>query len=179
MNFNWYIVHTLSGSENKVKKAILEQAEKKGMSNYFEEILIPAVEVPEIKKGKQVNVEKKFLPGYILVKMNLNDDAWHLVKSVPRVSGFLGSASRPSPVSDREVVKIMDQINENPSLVSNKKLYEVGELVKVIDGPFESFTGVIEDVDVEKMRLRVSVSIFGRETPIDLSFTQVERSDEK
>lgn len=176
MSTNWYIIHTLSGSEKKVKQAIIEQAERKNLASSFEEILVPSVEVPEIKKGKQVNTEKKFLPGYILIKMNLTDEAWHLVKSVPKVSGFLGSGSKPSPVPEREVQTIMDQVNENPSLVATKKLYEVGETIKVIDGPFESFSGVIEEVDVEKMKLKVSVSIFGRSTPIDLSFNQVERS---
>jgi transcriptional antiterminator NusG len=172
---SWYIIHTLSGSEKKVKQTILEQAERKAMTSLFEEIIVPVVEVPEIKKGKQVTTEKKFLPGYILIKMNLTDEAWHLVKSVPKVSGFLGSGSRPSPVPEKEVNRIMDQVNSNPALMSSKKLYEVGETVKVVDGPFESFSGVIEEVDIDKMRLRVSVSIFGRSTPIDLSFNQVER----
>ena len=175
MSSNWYIIHTLSGSEKKVKQTILEQAERKGMTALFEEILVPVVEVPEIKKGKQVNTEKKFLPGYILIKMDLTDEAWHLVKSVPRVSGFLGSGAWPSPVNEREVKRIMDQIDSNPSLIASKKIFEVGETIKVIDGPFDSFSGVIEEVDVDKMRLRVSVSIFGRSTPIDLSFNQVER----
>ncbi len=175
MSASWYIIHTLSGSEKKVKQTILEQAERKAMTSLFEEIIVPVVEVPEIKKGKQVTTEKKFLPGYILIKMNLTDEAWHLVKSVPKVSGFLGSGSRPSPVPEKEVNRIMDQVNSNPALMSSKKLYEVGETVKVVDGPFESFSGVIEEVDIDKMRLRVSVSIFGRSTPIDLSFNQVER----
>lgn len=175
MSANWYILHTLSGSEKKVKQTILEQAERKGIKDFFEEILVPSVEVAEIKRGKQVNVEKKFLPGYILVKMNLTDEAWHLVKSVPKVSGFLGSGSKPSPVSEAEVKRIMDQVSENPSLVASKKVYDIGETVKVIDGPFESFSGIIEEVDIQKMKLKVSVSIFGRSTPIDLSFGQVER----
>ncbi len=175
MSASWYIIHTLSGSEKRVKQTILEQAEKKSMSGFFEEIIVPVVEVPEIKKGKQVSTEKKFLPGYILIKMNLTDEAWHLVKSVPKVSGFLGSGSKPSPVPEREVKRIMDQVNSNPTLVSSKKLFEAGETIKVTDGPFESFSGVIEEVDVDKMRLKVSVSIFGRATPIDLSFNQVER----
>lgn len=175
MSFSWYIVHTLSGSEKKVKQTILEQAERKNMSHLFEEVLVPVVEIPEIKKGKQVNSEKKFLPGYILIKMDLTDEAWHLVKSVPKVSGFLGSGTRPSKVPEKEVQKIMEQIDSNPALMATKKVYDIGENVKVIDGPFESFTGVVEEVDVAKMRLRVSVSIFGRATPIDLSFNQIER----
>ncbi|MDX1924776.1 MAG: transcription termination/antitermination protein NusG [Rickettsiaceae bacterium] len=175
MSFNWYIVHALSGSEKKVKQAIIEQAEKRGLSDLFEEILIPAAMVPEIKKGKQVNIEKKFLPGYMMIKMNLTDEAWHIVKSVPKVSGFLGSGGKPLPVSEKEVQRIMDQVNDNPSIVATKKIFEEGEKIKVIDGPFESFSGTIEEVDLTKMRLRVSVSIFGRATPIELSFSQVER----
>ena len=175
MSSNWYIIHTLSGSEKKVKQAILEQAERNNMSEMFEEILVPSVEVAEVKRGKQVTTEKKFLPGYVLIKMNLTDESWHLVKSVPKVSGFLGSGSKPAPVPLKEVQKIIDHINDNTGYTSAAKLYEVGEMVKVLDGPFESFSGVVEDVDLEKMRLKVSVSIFGRATPIDLSFNQVER----
>jgi len=172
---SWYILHTLSGSEKRVKQTILEQAEKRGMTELFEEIIVPVVEVPEVKRGKQVSTEKKFLPGYILIKVSLTDEAWHLVKSVPKVSGFLGAGGKPSPVSEMEVQRIIDQVNSNPSMVSTKKLFEQGEKVKVIEGPFESFNGSIVEVDLEKMRLRVSVSIFGRETPIELSFNQVER----
>ena len=145
------------------------------MSDLFEEILVPVVELQEVKKGKNVTTEKKFLPGYILIKMNLTDDAWHLVKSVPKVSGFLGSGARPSAVTDKEVQRIMDLVNSNPALMATKKVYDIGENVKVTDGPFESFTGIIEEIDQDKMRLRVSVSIFGRATPIDLSFNQVEK----
>lgn len=158
-----------------MKQTILEQAEKKKMSDSFEEILVPVVEVPEIKRGKQVNTEKKFLPGYILIKMCMTDEAWHLVKSVPKVSGFLGGGAKPSPVSEREVNQILDQLSTSSTLIKTSKVYDVGESVRVIDGPFESFTGTIEEVDVEKMRLRVSVSIFGRATPIDLSFNQIEK----
>ncbi|NDB81910.1 MAG: transcription termination/antitermination factor NusG [Alphaproteobacteria bacterium] len=175
MNSNWYIAHVLSGSENKVKQAILEQAQKKGLSHLFEEILIPAALVPELKKGKQVNTEKRILPGYILIKMHFSDEGWHLVKSIPKVSGFLGNNGKPVSVSEAEVARIMDQLSGNSPLVTAKKIYEEGEKVKVIDGPFESFIGIIQEVDIDKMRLRVSVSIFGRSTPIDLSFSQVER----
>ncbi|MDX1917254.1 MAG: transcription termination/antitermination protein NusG [Rickettsiaceae bacterium] len=176
MSSNWYIVHVLSGSEKKVKQAILEQAQKKGILHLFEDVLIPAALVPELKKGKQITAEKKMLPGYILVKMHFSDESWHLVKSIPKVSSFLGSGSKPSPVSEIEVQRILDQISQGAALVTAKKIYEEGEKVKVIDGPFESFVGIIQEVDIDKMRLRVSVSIFGRSTPIDLSFNQVERA---
>ncbi len=176
MSSNWYIVHVLSGSEKRVKQAILEQSAKKGLSEAFEDILIPAAVVPELKKGKQVNTEKKILPGYMFIKMHFSDEAWHIVKSIPKVSGFLGSGGKPSCIKEEEVRRIVDQVNEGSALITAKKIYEEGEKVKVIDGPFESFIGIIQEVDVEKTRLRVSVSIFGRSTPIDLSFNQVERS---
>lgn len=175
MEYKWYIAHTLSGSENKVKRAILENAQKNNMTEYFEEIFVPVVEVPDVKRGKQVTTEKKFLPGYILIKMCLTDQAWQLVKSIPKVSGFLGTSQKPLPVSEREVKKIIDQLKDTNIVSKSNKVFDIGETVKVLDGPFESFVGTVEDVDIEKMRLRVSVSIFGKATPIDLNFNQVER----
>ncbi|MCC2646511.1 MAG: antitermination protein NusG [Rickettsiaceae bacterium] len=175
MSYRWYIIHTISGSEKKVKQAILEQAKKKGMESLFEEIVIPAVEVPELKKGKQILTEKKFMPGYMLVKMDMTDEAWHLVKSTPKVTGFLGSGNRPFPVSEKEVATIFAQLENKAKDVGSTKLYDVGEMVKVIDGPFESFSGAVEEIDYDKTRLRVSVTIFGRSTPIDLTFNQVEK----
>lgn len=175
MNYNWYIVHTLSGSENKIKKAILDKAKKDGMDEYFEDIVIPAVEVPEIKRGKKVLVEKKIMPGYIMLHMNMTDKAWHLVKNVTRVTGFLGGENKPQPVPEREIKSIFEQIESKSHNIASSMVFEVGETIKVIDGPFESFTGSIEEIDVEKERLRVSVSIFGRATPIDLSYQQVEK----
>ncbi|MDF2965865.1 MAG: transcription termination/antitermination protein NusG [Rickettsiaceae bacterium] len=175
MSYRWYIIHTISGSEKKVKQAILEQAKKKAMDSLFEEIVIPAIEVPELKKGKQILTEKKFMPGYMLIKMDMTDDAWHLVKSTPKVTGFLGSGNRPFPVSEKEVANIFSQLENKAKDVGSATLFDIGEVVKVIDGPFESFSGSVEDVDYEKTRLRVSVTIFGRSTPIDLTFNQVEK----
>ncbi len=176
MSYHWYIIHTISGSEKKVKQAILKEALKKGMEAAFEEIIIPSVEVPELKKGKQVLTEKKFMPGYMLAKMEMSGDAWHLVKSIPKVTGFLGGGNKPMPVSEKEVANIFAQLETRAKDVVFTKLYDIGEIVKVADGPFESFSGVIEDIDYEKTRLRVSVTIFGRATPIDLTFNQVEKT---
>lgn len=174
MAFNWYILHTLSGSEKKVKNAILEQASKNNMLDYFQDIIIPSVEVPEVKKGKKIISEKKIIPGYILIKMDMNENSWHLVKKVPKVGGFLGSALMPRPVSEAEIKKLMNSV-ESGFAKFDKISYEIGQVVKVIDGPFESFTGVVEELDLEKSRMRVSVTIFGRETPLDLEFNQVEK----
>ena len=169
----WYIIHAASGSEKKVRDAIFEQVEKRNMSEFFEEVIIPSVESSDVRRGKKVLTEKKIMPGYILVKMNMTNEAWHLVKSIPKVGAFLGSGAKPSPVSDFEVQRIMSHISSGAISLSTVS-YEIGKVVKVIDGPFESFSGVVEDVDMVKSRLRVSVSIFGRETPLDLGFDQVE-----
>jgi len=173
----WYIVHTMSGSEKRIKQMIFDLAEKKGMSDFFEDIVIPTIEIPEVKRGKHVQVEKKFMPGYILVKMNMTDDAWHLVMSIPRVTGFLGNGPKPQAVPEREVKSVLSQIESKASDISSTRTYDVGEQVVVIDGPFESFHGVVEDVDNVKLRLRVTVLIFGRATPIDLDFTQIKKLD--
>jgi transcriptional antiterminator NusG len=169
----WYIVHTASGSEKKVRDAIFEQAEKRNMSEFFEEVLIPSVESSEVRRGKKVLTEKKIMPGYIIVRMKMTNEAWHLVKAIPKVGAFLGGGAKPSPVSDAEVERIVSHISSGALSLSNVS-YEVGKAVRVIDGPFESFSGVVEEVDLVKSRLRVSVSIFGRETPLDLGFDQVE-----
>lgn len=176
MSSKWYILHSMSGSEKRVKESILEQAAKKKMLDYFEDIVIPTIEVPEVKRGKKVFVEKKFMPGYILVKMNMTDEAWHVVKSIPKVSGFLGNISKPQPVSDVEINNIFKQMDKQTQNAAIAESYEVGEVVKVVDGPFDSFSGVVEEVDYDKSRMRVAVSIFGRSTPIDLNFKQVEKS---
>jgi len=173
----WYIIHTMSGSEKRIKQMIFDQAAKKGMSALFEEVVVPVVEVPEIKRGKQVKVEKKFMPSYVLIKMDMTDEAWHLVKSIPRVTGFLGNGSKPQSVSEREVQVIFSQLESSAKDVAQVKTYHVGEEVIIIDGPFESFTGTVEDVDHEKSRLRVSVSIFGRATPMDLDFNQIKKTN--
>lgn len=153
----------------------MDQAAKFNLSDEFSEIVIPAVEVPEVKRGKSVKVEKKFMPGYILIKMNMTDEGWHLVKNITKVTGFLGSAGKPQPVSAREVEAILGQLEVRAKDAALAKVYEVGEKVTVMEGPFESFSGVVEEVDVEKTRLRVSVLIFGRATPIDLTFSQVKK----
>lgn len=171
----WYIIHILSGSEKQIKQMILEQAAKKGMSHMFGEIIIPSVEVPEIKRGKQVKTEKKIMPGYMFVQMELNDESWHLVQNVPKVTGFLGGGSKPRPVPESQVNAVFEQLETKAKDVTSAKIYELGEKVTVIEGPFESFTGVVEEIDIEKSKLRVSVSIFGRATPIDLAFNQVKK----
>ena len=171
----WYIIHILSGSEKLIKQTILEQSAKKGFSHMFGEVMIPVVEVPEVKRGKQVKSEKKIMPGYMFVQMELNDDTWHLVQNVPKVTGFLGSGGKPRPVPESQVQAVFEQLETKAKDVSAAKLYDVGERVMVTDGPFESFTGVVEEVDGEKGKLKVSVSIFGRATPIDLAFSQVKK----
>lgn len=155
---------------------IFDQAAKKGMSDLFDDVVIPVVEVPEVKRGKHVQTEKKFMPGYILVKMNMTDDAWHLVKSIPRVTGFLGNGPKPQCVSEKEVESVLKHIESKAKDAISIKTYEIGEQVTVIDGPFESFSGVVEDVDNAKTRLRVAVLIFGRATPLDLDFTQIKKT---
>ncbi len=175
MESKWYILHTMSGHEARVSRIIGEQSRKKGIESLFEQIVIPTEAVVEVKKGQKQSVQKKFLPGYVLVKMVMNDDSWHLVKSIPRVAGFLGSSGKPVPISEREANEILAQIEKGA--VTDKSLvnFTVGEAVKVIDGPFDSFIGSVIEVDADKSRLKVSVSIFGRATPIDLEFSQVEK----
>ena len=172
----WYILHTVSGSENGVKRMIEDQVLKKKMSDYFEEIVVPVVEVPEIKRGKKVLSEKKFMPGYIMMKMKMTDESWHLVKSVPKTTGFLGSKTTPQSLSESEVKAVFSQLEAESKSVSISSLYNVGDKVQVIDGPFDSFSGVVEEVDGESQKLKISVSIFGKATPIELSFTQVKKN---
>jgi transcriptional antiterminator NusG len=171
----WYVVNVYAGFEQKIADAIRESAEKKGLSEDFGEILIPTEEVIEIKRGQRTTSERKFFPGYILVEMNLTDDTWHLVRSIPRVSMFLGGRGKPSPISAREVQKIRESIADNAAHLSEAITFEIGDSVRVCDGPFATFNGVIEEVDHTKNRLKVSVSIFGRPTNVDLSFSQVEK----
>lgn len=172
----WYILHTVSGSEKGVKKMIEDQIVKQKMSEFFEEIVVPVVEVPEIKRGKKVLSEKKFMPGYILIKMNMTDESWHLVKSVPKTTGFLGSKTAPQPLTEAEVKSMFSKLESESKSASTASLYNVGDKVHVIDGPFDSFSGVVEEVEVENQKLKVSVSIFGKATPIELSFTQVKKN---
>jgi len=176
MTARWYVVNVYSGSEKKVAESIREQAVLKKMDDRILEVLVPTEQVVEVRKGTKVNAEHKFFPGYILVKMEMSDDTWHVVKDTPRVSGFLGSRNKPQAISEREVKRIMDQIEEGIERPTTQIYFEVGEQVRVTDGPFASFVGVVEEVDNEKSRLKVSVSIFGRYTPVDLDFTQVEKT---
>lgn len=172
----WYILHTVSGSEKRVKQMIQDQITKKGMSDHFEEIVVPVIEVPEIKRGKQVITEKKFIPGYILIKMKMTDESWHLVKGVPKITGFLGTKTRPNPMSDEEVEKIFKQLESETKNASTSSLYSVGDKIQVIDGPFDTFSGFVEEVNIEGQKLKISVSIFGKATPIELNFNQVKKS---
>ena len=172
----WYILHTVSGSEKGVKKMLEDQIVKKKMSDYFEQIVVPVVEVPEIKKGKKVLTEKKFMPGYVLIKMKMTDESWHLVKSVPKTTGFLGSKTAPQALADSEIEAVFSQLEVESKTASRTSLYSVGDRVQVIDGPFDTFSGTVEEVDVEGQKLKISVSIFGKATPIELSFTQVKKN---
>lgn len=170
----WYVVNVYSGFESKVSEAIREKAEKKGISEKISEVLVPSHEIIEVRRGKKVTIDKKFFPGYVLVKMILDDDTWHMIKSITRVSGFLGSKGKPIPVSDADATRLLSQVEQGVK-TSDIIAFEVGEQVRVADGPFASFNGVVEEVDLEKARLKVTVSIFGRATPIDLDFNQVEK----
>jgi len=171
----WYVVHVYSGFEKKIASAIKEQAAQKGLADHFDEVLVPAEEVVEVRRGQKVNAERKFFPGYVLVKMELTDDAWHLVKNTPKVTGFLGTKIRPTPISEAEAERIMKQSQEGVERPRPSVTFQVGEQVRVADGPFTSFNGTVEDVDEHAGRVKVSVSIFGRPTPVDLEYSQVEK----
>jgi transcriptional antiterminator NusG len=173
----WYVVHAYSGFEKKVAAALKERVALYNMEDRFGEILVPTEEVVEIKGGQKRKSERKFFPGYVLVQMELDDDTWHLVKETPRVMGFIGGkADKPAPITDREAEAILQRVHDSEEKPRPKTVFEAGEVVRVIDGPFNDFNGVVEEVNYEKSRLRVSVSIFGRSTPVELEFTQVEKA---
>ncbi|HIJ84751.1 MAG: Transcription termination/antitermination protein NusG [Magnetococcales bacterium] len=171
----WYVIHAYSGFEKRVKSALEERVRLAGLGEMFDEILIPSEDVVELRQGKKVTSERKFFPGYVLVKMELNDKTWHMVNDIPKVSGFLGGGGRPYPLTDKDVEKILRQVEVGMEKPKPKVTFFVGENVRVTDGPFVSFNGVVEEVDEDKTRLKVSVSIFGRATPVELDFVQVEK----
>ena len=171
----WYIVHAYSNFEKKVAESIREQARTQGLEDKFSEILVPTEDVVEIRRGRKVNSERKFFPGYVLVKMELTDEAYHLIKNTPKVTGFLGSANKPIPVSEKEVQRIIGSIEEGVERPKPTIRFDIGEAVRVTDGPFASFNGSVEEVDEDRARLKVTVSIFGRATPVELEYSQVEK----
>ncbi len=172
---NWYIVQSHSSFENKVAGLIKEEADKAKISEKFEEIIVPTHDVTEVKRGKRIQRKKKYFPGYVLIKSEMDNNIYHMIKNIKRVSGFLGSKGIPVPVSDKEIEKILGQIKDGVAQPKSGIEYSVGEKVQVVDGPFASFSGMVEDIDEEKSRLKVSVSIFGRPTPVDLEYNQVEK----
>ena len=171
----WYIIHAYSGFEKKVAAAISEGAVQQGLEALVEDVVVPTEEVIEVRKGKKVTSERKFFPGYVLIKMHLTDDTYHLVKETAKVSGFLGQQGKPAPISDAEAARILNQVEEGVERPRSTIVFEIGEEVRVTDGPFTSFNGHVEEVDEDRARLKVSVSIFGRATPVELEFTQVEK----
>lgn len=177
MSKRWYVVHAYSGFEKSVQRTLIERVARSGMQDLFGRIMVPVEEVVELKGGQKSISERKFFPGYVLVEMEMNDETWHLVKSTPKVTGFVGgTATKPTPISEKEVDKIMQQMQEGVEKPRPKVLFEIGEVVRVKEGPFTDFHGSVEDVNYEKNKLRVSVTIFGRATPVELEFGQVEKA---
>ena len=175
MAHRWYVIHVYSGFERKVADSIEEQALQSHLSEEIEKVLVPMEEVVEMRRGEKVSAERKFFPGYVLVKMDMSDQSWHLVMNTPKVTGFLGSRGRPTPISEAEANRIIHQVEEGIERPKPSITFDIGEQVRVSDGPFASFNGMVEDVDEEKARLKVSVSIFGRSTPVELEYSQVEK----
>ena len=175
MSMKWYIVHAYSNFEKKVAEAIRERAQGAGLAELFEEVLVPMEEVVEVRRGRKVASERKFFPGYVLVKMEMSDEAFHLIKNTPKVTGFLGSENKPMPITEAEAQRILQQVQEGVERPKPSITFEIGEQVRVADGPFASFSGHIEEVDEERARVKVAVSIFGRATPVELEYGQVEK----
>jgi transcriptional antiterminator NusG len=174
----WYIIHAYSGFENKVRDSIMAEAGRMGLDRLVESVEVPTEKVTEVRRGKKVTSDRKFFPGYVLAKLQMSDDVYHLVKNTPKVTGFLGSSGKPQPISDAEAARILNTKDEAAAAAPKQKIsvdYEIGDAVKVLDGPFASFNGIVEELDFEKSRVKVSVSIFGRATPVELEFEQVER----
>jgi transcriptional antiterminator NusG len=176
MTKRWYIVHAHSNFEKKVAEAIRERARTANLENLFEEVLVPMEEVAEVRRGRKVNTERKFFPGYVLVKMDMTDQAYHLIKNTPKVTGFLGANNKPQPISESEALRILQQVKDGVERPKPSVSFEVGEQVRVVDGPFASFSGHVEEVDEERTRLKVAVSIFGRATPVELEYGQVAKT---
>jgi transcriptional antiterminator NusG len=173
----WYIIHAYSGFENKVRDAIMSEANRLGLTQHVEQIEVPTETVTEIKRGKKVQTERKFMPGYVLAKLDMSDQVYHLVKNTPKVTGFLGPGGKPQPIPDAQAARMLDSSDESAANAPKQKIsvdYEIGDSVKVLDGPFASFNGLVEELDFDRSRVKVSVSIFGRATPVELEFEQVE-----
>lgn len=171
----WYVLHVYSGFEGKVAEAIREKARKQGLEEAIEDIMVPTEEVVEIKRGQRATSERKVFPGYVLAKMAMSDEIWHLVKDTPKVTGFLGAGNKPSPISEKEAAQLIQQLKDGIEKPRNAIEFDIGEKVKVMEGPFASFEGIVEEIDEDKGRVKVSVSIFGRATPVELEFGQVEK----
>ncbi len=176
MAHRWYIVHCYSGFEKKVESAIRERAESQGMAELFRQVLVPSEKVVESRGGKQVSTDRKFFPGYVLVHMEMTDDTWHLVRNTPKVTGFLGSGNQPRPIPDSEADRIISQVQEGVERPRPSITFQIGESVRVADGPFTSFNGTVQEIDEDRARLKVAVLIFGRPTPVELEYTQVEKT---
>jgi len=171
----WYVLHVYSGFENKVAEAIRDRVKKQGLEDKVEDILVPKEEVVEVKRGQKISAERKFFPGYVLAKLDMDDNVWHMIKDTPKVTGFLGAGNKPSPISEKEAMRILQQVQDGVERPRPSITFEIGEEVKVAEGPFASFNGTVEEIDEEKARLKVSVSIFGRATPVELEYGQVEK----